>query len=328
MPAAAPGMSMDAAPLRFGGVFGGSRGIETARTLERLGFDFVADGEHVMRGMPPQPSDAALVSLAAVAGATAHVRLLAAAVLTPLYHPVWLAKLATTVDVVSGGRLTLGIGVGGEHPKEFAALGVPVKERGARTDECLEALRRLWTQDHVVYRGRHFSFEDVSIVPRPVQRPHPPIWVTGRKESAMRRAARLGDGWLPMFYTPKQYSDSVSRIRAFADRSGRDLTGFGWGVFLFGTMDPSREESARIAAAGLGKNFLSGDRGWAAMVGAYCLLGSAHDWIVRLREYVDAGARHFLIGWLGRPEDQDRLIRATAEEVIPALRAEERRRAR
>ena len=317
---------MGTAPLRFGGVFGGSHAVETVRTLERLGFDFVADGEHIMRGTPPQPSDAALVSLAAVAGATTRVRLLTAAVLTPLYHPVWLAKLTTTLDIVSGGRLTLGIGVGGEHPGEFEALGVSVKQRGARTDECLDALRRLWTQETVSYHGRHFSFEEVSIVPPPVQRPHPPIWVTGRKEPAMRRAARVGNGWLPMFYSPQQYRDSVSRIRAVADELRRDLTGFGWGVFLFGSMYPSREESARVAAQALGQNFLSGDRGWADIVGAYCLLGSPQDWIHRLQEYVDAGARHFLISWIGRSQDQDRQMRATAEEVMPALRTEQRRR--
>lgn len=312
---------METSPLRFGGVVHGSQAIETARTLEQLGFDFVADGEHIMRGMPPTASDAALVSLAAVAGATSRIRLLTAAVLTPLYHPVWLAKLTNTLDIVSGGRLTLGVGVGGEHPKEFEALGLSVEHRGARTDECLDALKRLWTQEKVSYHGRHFSFQGVSIVPPPVQRPHPPIWVSGRKEPAMRRAARIGNGWLPMFYSPQQYRDSVSQIRAFADETGNNLSGFGWGIFLFGSMYASREESARIAADALGQGFVSRERDWVDIVGSNCLLGSSRDWIRRLQEYVEAGARQFLLSWICRPEDDERHIRSVAEEIIPELRA-------
>lgn len=313
---------MATSPLRFGGIVGGADTAESARRLERLGFDFVANGEHLMRGNPPAPTDAALVSLAAAAGATSRIRLLASAVLTPLYHPVWLAKLANTLDVVSGGRLTLGVGVGGEHRHEFEALGLSVNDRGTRTDECLDALRRLWTESSVSYAGRHFSFREVSIVPPPVQRPHPPIWVCGRREAAMRRAARVGNGWLPMFYSPEQYGSSVNHIRAFASAARRDLTGFEWGVFLFGCMAGSRKEAARMAAAALGEGFLSRGRDWVDIVGSYCLLGAPRNWIERLQEYVAAGARHFLLTWIGRPEDDERQLRTIAEEIIPALRAQ------
>jgi alkanesulfonate monooxygenase SsuD/methylene tetrahydromethanopterin reductase-like flavin-dependent oxidoreductase (luciferase family) len=99
------------------------------------------------------------------------------------------------VDMISGGRLILGVGAG-YAPEEFAAFGLSVKQRGSRLDEAVSLLRRLWTEEHVSHQGRHFTVTDVTVGPRPVQQPRPPIWFAGWVESAIRRAARLGDAWL------------------------------------------------------------------------------------------------------------------------------------
>ena len=163
---------------------------ETARQakwLEELGYEYFSAGEHYMRGTPPSPTHASLPLLAVAAGATERIRLLSAIVLIPFYHPTVLAKLTATLDIASGGRLTLGVGVGGEYPVEFQAAGLKVRNRGRQTNECLEVLRRLWLGETVTYQGRHFQFEDVAINPRPTQRPHPPVWVSGRRDAAIAK---------------------------------------------------------------------------------------------------------------------------------------------
>ena len=167
---------MGGAKVHFGAALG--LGIEEtaaeARWLEELGYDYVGSGEHFMRGNPPGPSTAALPLLGVAAGVTSKIRLLSSVILAPFYHPVVLAKLTSTLDIASGGRLVLGVGVGGEFPAEFEAAGIPLKERGGRTNECLEALGRLWTQQQVDYQGRYYKLKDVSIVPRPPSSPTRP----------------------------------------------------------------------------------------------------------------------------------------------------------
>ncbi|MEK7806465.1 MAG: LLM class flavin-dependent oxidoreductase, partial [Chloroflexota bacterium] len=200
--------------LRFGAVMplGPEEIPGQARWMEELGYDYFAAGEHFMRGSPPAPSHAALPLLAVAAGATDRIRLLSSILLAPFYHPTVLARLTATLDIASGGRLTLGVGVGGEFPVEFEAAGLKVNQRGRRTDECLEVLRRLWTGQAVTYQGRHFQLSSVMINPPPLQQPHPPIWVSGRRDAAMLRAAKYGDGWMPYFYDPERYQDSVAKI--------------------------------------------------------------------------------------------------------------------
>ena len=180
-----------------------------ARWMEELGYDYISAGEHFMRGDPPGPTHAALPVLAVAAGATENLRILSSIILTPFYHPLVLARMTATLDAASGGRLTLGVGVGGEFPVEFEAAGLKVSQRGRRTDECLEAMRKLWTGEPVTFSGRHFELSGAMINPTPVQKPNPPVWVSGRRDAAMARAAKFGDGWMPYFYDAPRYRDSV-----------------------------------------------------------------------------------------------------------------------
>ena len=307
--------------LQFGAVLG--LGVEEtaaeARLLEELGYDYVASGEHFMRGNPPDPSSLALAALGVAAGATSSIRLLSSVLLAPFYHPTVLAKLSTTLDVASGGRLTLGVGVGGEFPVEFQAAGIPLKQRGSRTDECLEALRQLWTREHVDYMGRYYRFEDVTLAPPPTQEPHPPIWVAGRRDPAMKRAVRYGDGWLPYLYSPERYRASVKKIEGFAAERQRDLTDFQWANFQFISINDTREEAGKAAAEALGGRYLySGD--FMDIVGSYCVLGTPEDCTRRLEQYVEAGARHFIFSWACPPEDRPRHMETVAEQIIPNLR--------
>ena len=182
--------------LHFGAsaVLGAAEIAAEALWLEDLGFEYLSVGEHFMRGSPPGPTHASLPLLGVAAGATDRIRLLSSILLVPFYEPLVLARMTATLDIASGGRLTLGVGVGGEFPVEFEAAGLNVRQRGRRTDECLEAVRRLWTEEAVSFQGRHFHLSDASINPLPTQDPHPPIWVAGRRDAAMHRAVRLEMG--------------------------------------------------------------------------------------------------------------------------------------
>ena len=307
--------------LHFGAVLG--LGVEEtaaeARWLEDLGYEYVGCGEHFMRGDPPGPSSAALPVLAVAAGATSRIRLVSSVALIPFYHPTVLAKLASTLDIASGGRLTLGVGVGGEFPVEFQAAGISAGQRGGRANECLEALIRLWTGGQVSYRGRYYTLDGVSIVPRATQRPHPPIWVAGRRDAAMARAARYGDGWLPYLYSPDRYRASVGKITSLAEKEGRDLSSFQWANFQFIATYDTRDEAVQVAARSLGMQYLYGGD-FKEIVGSYCVLGPVEECIRRIEEYVEAGARHFLFSWACPPEDRARHIETVASQIVPHFR--------
>ena len=307
--------------LRFGtGLMGAdSDTAQSAKRLEGMGFDFLSTGEHFMRGDPPTPTAVSLPLLAVAAGATERIRLVSSILLVPFYHPTVLAKLTTTLDRASNGRLTLGIGVGGEFPVEFEAAGLDVRQRGRRSNECLEALRRLWTEDGVDFQGRHFQINGVSINPKPAQQPHPPIWVAGRRDAAMRRAALLGDGWYPYFYSPELYRESVSKIGEFASDAGRDVSDFEWAFYSFISIYDDEEDAARAAAAALGGRY-SSQGSFMNVVRRYCVFGSVDACVERLKEYVDAGARDIVFSVSCPPEDRQRHAATLVGEVMPKLR--------
>ena len=167
--------------------------LEQIAWAETIGYDDVWLTEHhfVDDGHAPSP----LVQAAAVAARTKTIRIGTAVLLLPLYHPVRVAEDAATVDVLSGGRFELGVGIG-YRVEEFTGLGISRKERGGRMDEGLEIIRRLWDGETVTFRGRYFQIEGARLSPMPVQKPRPPIWVGGFGPAAVKRAARLGDGYM------------------------------------------------------------------------------------------------------------------------------------
>jgi len=307
--------------LHFGAgmALGAEETAREARWIEELGFEYFAAGEHYMRGDPPGPTHASIPLLGVAAGATEKIRVLSSILLTPFYHPTVLAKLTNTLDIASGGRLTLGVGVGGEFPMEFDAAGLQVSQRGRRTNECLEVLRLLWTEERVSYQGRHFQLNNVTVTPRPAQHPHPPVWVSGRREPAMLRAARLGDGWLPYFYDPDRYRSSVETITRDAEEHARNISHFQWAYFPYISIYDTVDMAAEVAAEALGGRYLYGG-GFRDIVERYCLLGPVESCIARLQEYIDAGARHIVFAVACPREDRARHLETIAKEIIPHFR--------
>ena len=293
--------------------------VRQARWMEDLGYEYFSAGEHFMRGDPPGPTHAALPVLAVAAGATDQMRVLSSIILTPFYHPLVLARTTATLDAASGGRLTLGVGVGGEFPVEFEAAGLRVNQRGRRTDECLEVMRKLWAGEKVTFSGRHFQLTDAMINPAPVQKPNPPVWVSGRRDAAMARAAKFGDGWMPYFYDAPRYRDSVGKIKGFAAEAGRDISGFQWAHFPYIAIYPTEQQAAEVAAEQLGGRYLYGGE-FLDIVRKYCLLGTVENCIEQLQEYIDAGARHIIFSISCPWEDRERHLETIAKELIPHFR--------
>jgi probable F420-dependent oxidoreductase len=294
------------------GVMAGSPDADVAY-LESLPIASLWVGGHVAS---PNPSPEAMAALAWLASRTERVRVGTAILLIPLYPPAVVAKQIADLDRATGGRVTLGVGVGGEYPSEFAACGVPVAERGARTDEAIPLLRRLWSAEPVSHHGRFVEFDAVRIHPAPAQGSDLPIVVAGRQPVAMRRAARLGDGWMPYLYSPRRYADSVATIRETAATDGRDLAGFEWFAFVFVNVDDdgdrAREEAARI----LGGTYTKGD--FAAMIDRVAAAGTVEQVTATLQAFVDAGARHLVLTPMVRGEPRALLDRLFSE-VVPRL---------
>jgi probable F420-dependent oxidoreductase len=301
--------------IEFGISLGLMRGaIEEAQRAEALGYDYLLTGEHVMFYTPQANT---LISLAAAAGATKTIKLMSGIALVPLYPAALLAKQVSVLDVVSDGRFHLGVGVGGEFPKEFEACGVPVKERGARTDEALQVIDKLLTEEDVHFDGRFTKLDGVSISPRGVQKPRVPFWVAGRSDVAMRRAARYAEGWLPQMYTPEMLADSLTKIAGFTEEAGRPAGTVHPGSVMYTCVHENRNTALEMAKARLS---LQWDRDFSEIVEKYALVGSPDDIIARLSQYIDAGARTFMFVLGCPPECAAENARLIAEAVIPAFR--------
>jgi len=289
---------------------------------ENLPIDSVWQGGHLL---PPTHTGEAITRLALLTAWTERVRVGTSVLLLPLYHPVTVAKQLADLDSRSGGRVSVGVGVGGEFRAEFEAVGVPVAERGPRTDEAMLILRKLWQggPDGVSHEGKFFQFNDLQL--RPVAPPGatmpamrdggPPLIVSGRREPAMRRAARLGDGWLPYLVSPGAYRRSVQTIREQAEAAGRDLEGFEWMMYLYCSIRRDGNQAREDVASFLGGAY--GDKP-GAMLDRIAPAGTPEQVAARLQEYVDAGVRHFVISPAAH-HDTLEVVTLAAREVLPRL---------
>ncbi len=293
---------------------------EFARRAEDMGYGRVAMGEHIMDGNPPRPTLLNLPAMAAAAGATRSLRVMTGIVIAPLYHPVTLAKLVTSVDQVSGGRLDFGIGISGQRGTkiEFDAVGVNVHTRGRRTDEMLQVMKRLWTEEHVSHHGDFFDFDDVTLLPFPAQKPYPPVWVSGRSDAAMRRAAVMGDGWYPYLFTVRRIKASNEMVRQFAAEAGRDLSGFRWGLNQPTAISSDASEALALAVSNIGERYVTPERSAEDLAQALCIAGTPEDCIKAVEDRIAAGVEHINLGFLASDVDSFyRQMELFASKVMP-----------
>jgi probable F420-dependent oxidoreductase len=215
--------------INIGPCASGLTSTRVAQAAEAAGFESVWTGEHVVlpdpqvppSPMPPQsPLLDPAVTLAVVATATTRLRLGTGIIILPQRNPLLLAKELASVDVVSGGRLIFGLGVGYLKP-EFDALGIPFEHKGARAMEYLAAIIEAWTAEHPAYEGRFVAFRGIDAQPRPVQRPHPPIVIGGRTPPAYRRAMAHANGWYGFALDLAETAECLAGLRSAQGETSR-----------------------------------------------------------------------------------------------------------
>ena len=291
-----------------------------AEVAERLGYDSLWLGDHIaFHGAYPE----SLVTLAAFAARTRRITLGTSVYLLPLRRPAIAAKAAATVDFLSGGgRFVFGVGVGGEGKAEFDLCGVPLKERGARMDESLEIVRKLWTGQAVSHQGRFWRFGEVSKSPPPATPGGPPIWIGGRSEAAQRRAARAGDGWVSYLFSATRYAEALGRMREWAAGAGRELKieeGL-WTpahhAFIYVHKDAAT--ALRLGTENLARRYAMDFRGIAER---YLFYGPPERVLEQIEAFKAAGARHFIFKHAGPPEEELDQLALLAGEVVAGARA-------
>ncbi|MBI4610451.1 MAG: TIGR03619 family F420-dependent LLM class oxidoreductase [Candidatus Rokubacteria bacterium] len=261
----------------------------------------------------PIPVPEPLTTLAAVAARTERLKFGPSVLVLPFRTPVVVAKELATIDYLSGGRLLPAVGVGVELPREFEASGVPFKERGRRTDEAIEVIRRLWLEDEVTFQGEFYRLERVSIFPKPVQTP-PPIWIGGKSAAALRRAGRLGDGWIPSFIAPGDFGRGVEHVQRYAREAGREVPADHFGALVNYFLTDSPENAWRLADP-----YIPRGRVDEATLRASTAFGPPEVVAAKLEDYVAGGGSKFVLRPLCPPALMLEQLQRLAEEVIPAF---------
>jgi probable F420-dependent oxidoreductase len=289
--------------------------FELVRRVEALGFDSVWCGDHLSFHMPLYES---LTLLAAYASITERIKLGSAVYLLALRPPAVAAKVTSTLDVLSGGRLIFGVGVGGENRREFEVVGVPHNERGARVTEAIDVVRALWRDTPTSFEGRFTRFEGVSIDPKPVQKPGPPIWIGGRSDAALARAGRQGDGWVSYVVTPERYAQSLAKIHAAADAAGRELPGFVTGHLTFITVGRDYESARERWVKRLSQRYA---QDFAPLAGKYGVIGTPQQCVEQLERFRAAGCTYFLLNPICDVSEERDQLEQIAADVVPQFHA-------
>ena len=300
----------------------GPEGYRTIATrAEELGFDHVWLGDHIVMPSqtesdypdtdtgaspfdPEQPAPEPLATMAYLAGCTKRIKLGTFVLIAPQREPVATAKIISTVDYMSGGRFLLGVGVGWQE-EEFLAMGVDTfKERGKVTDEYIRIYKELWTKDDPQFDGRYSKFSRIKFYPKPVQKPHPPIWVGGYTRSAMRRAAALGDVWSPVGQQPQAalepdgMAQAIRELGDMTERAGRSRDAVQASFTVSILFNPRSAGPRRT------------------------LTGTAEEIAADVARYQEAGVKHFVFAFGSDREGLppiDSFFGARVEEVVASM---------
>lgn len=293
-------------------------GLDVFRSVEELGYDGLFTGEHLLFHRPVWD---AVSMCTAMACATEQIAVGPAATIAPLRHPTLLAKEFAGVDRISGGRLILVLGVGGDNPKEFEATGVPLERRGRRTTETLEILRRYYSGERFSYDGEIFQLDDVWLDPLPTRPGGPPLWVAGRAELTQRRAALLADGFLPYMVTAERCRSMFERVEELAAEGGRELgPAFARAAYVYVSFgedaDEARSRGNEHLAWRYGEPRFTGD-----LAGKYLVAGDADACAEGLRAFADAGCTHLVLSLVRRGgEPPSEALAAAAGSLLPLVR--------
>ena len=273
--------------------------IDLAVRAEQLGFDSVWASEHVFNvsyvydRIGTKPYYEPLTILTYVASMTTTIGLGTSVLVLPYHNPIRLAKVAATLDVLSGGRVMLGVGVG-VIEEELEAMGSPYAERGAISDESLDIMIELWTKEDPSFDGKYHQFSGMKFTPKPVQKPHIPIIIGGTSRAAIRRAARVGTIWHPTAMAPEPLAESIDYLKEQAVKAGRDPSG------------------VRVSISAAMGNTHNHNR--------YSLGDEPEEIIERSLKYAEMGLERLVISPNTRDQDQlQPIMEMLAEVVLPAV---------
>ena len=294
--------------------------VQLAQHAERLEFSSIWVTDHIVMPVemrsrypfsatgtfPTEPSEdylEPLTVLSYLAACTRRVKLGVSALILPHRNPLVAAKTLATLDVLSSGRVLVGVAVGWLE-EEFRALGLPpFAERGAYSEECLRIFKEVWTKDDPSFAGRYHSFTGIKFAPKPIQKPHPPIWVGGHSAAARRRAGQFGDAWHPVgqrppvLLAPDELGQAMLTVREAAERAGRDPL----------SVTAALRITVKLAAT-------------AAPAGRFLLTGSPSQVADDIRRYGDVGVTHLVLDVMtSDPATIAETMDRFANEVRPRL---------
>lgn len=280
------------------------------RRAEALGFHSGWTQEQVLG---PWPNVGPIETMAYAAACTEQLRLGCAVFVTPLHNPVHLAKSVTSLDQLTGGRIEFGVGTGGRN-RPFAAFDVDLDDGlVARFTEGLNLMKELWAQPKVTFDGRFWQLKDASMEPKPVQRPHPPVWFGGSHPAALRRAVRHGDGFFGAgSTTTAKFADQVGIVREALTEAGRDPAGFPIAKRVYVAVDDDAQHAGERVAESLVRIY--GDFG--RKLGSVAVYGPPGECVRGIREVIEAGAEMVLFTPLFDEAEQMERI---AAEIVPPL---------
>src|SRR5437016_14275447 len=285
-----------------------------AERAEALGFESLWAWDHVILGVEPSfPILDAVGTLTAIAARTSRIKLGTGVLVLPLRNPTVAAKAIGTLDVISKGRLILGVAAGW-YAREFDAVGVPFKQRGRLFERNLEILTRLWTEDRVSLQVDELNLREAVMRPKTVQRPRPPVLIGGYVDAVLKRVATVGDGWLTYFSTPESFTKSWQKIHAFAKEAGRDPSRLTATNQLAIYVGRNREETEKDMRQWLSTEWDTA--AWSESTIEHAIHGSAEQCIEQLRAHVKTGVnRIILIPYRYQPAQVQRI----AKEVMAKL---------
>lgn len=285
-----------------------------AQLAEKCGLDsyWVIDHLLTATGRYRNPVLEPLTLLTALSARTQRIRLGTSILILPLRDPVVTAKQLATMDVLSGGRIIVGAAAGWAK-EEFDASGIPFESRGKRFDEQLTVIKKLWTEDDVTFTGDHFSLSKVTVDPKPVQRPHMPIWIGAENvaiNAPFRRVAQFGDGWLGVT-SPRHYGEGLSKIATFAGTFGRDPSTIEHANFTYTMVDEDSETARRKGLQALAKIH---SEPIMENVQKLLVAGSPSEVADKIENQIRAGVRYIILNLVTSDPD---VIALVAEKVIP-----------
>jgi probable F420-dependent oxidoreductase len=289
--------------------------VTAAKASEALGFDgiwvhdhltwteeihktHISSGAEEALGANDKPDFyEAMTTLAYLAGIIGKARLGIACMVVPCRNPIYAAKQAASLDVMSGGRLDLGIGIGSPatiQAREYEVLGANRRMRGKICDDYVRAMKTIWTSHPATYRGEFVNFTEAEIFPKPLQKPHPPLWVGGWTEAAVKRTARLGDRWLPAWLKPPDIAAKFEQVKAMARAEGRNAEAIELGIEVYVSIDRDSERAKRDAIGTFKASRSTYERAMSLdFLRDVSLIGSPEEIRLQVRAYAQAGVSHF-----------------------------------